>query len=112
MVLIVVFLIVAVLILTASLYVYLIAFYSSPKRRPVLDDPMTGPQYEAVMEDIYRCGHVMERYPSEDIWITSYDGCRLHGRYYHLANGAPIEILFHGYRSCAFRDCSGGHLLS
>ena len=104
--------ILAALAAVVSLYIYMVAFYSSSKRRPSLDDPMTGPQYEAVIEDIRRVGHIMERYTCEDVWITSFDGCRLHGRYYHVADGAPLEIIFHGYRSCVFRDCSGGHLLS
>lgn len=100
------------LILLISYYTYSVAFYSPVNRRSSIDDPLQGPQYEAVSEHIHRISHIMERIPCEDITITSFDGCRLHGRYYHVRDGAPLEILFHGYRSCAFRDCSGGHALS
>ena len=93
-------------------YVYRIAFYSPRGKRAEIDDPMQGEQYDAVSEHIYRMSHIMENIPCEDVWITSFDGCRLYGRYYHVREGAPLEILFHGYRSCAFRDCSGGHALS
>ena len=110
-ILIVLFLFIAVFA-AVSLYIYRVAFYSPPQKRPCLDDPMNGEQYEPVMDDIRRSGHIMERYPCEDVWITSFDGCRLHGRYYHMNDGAPLKIVFHGYRSCAFRDCSGAHLLS
>lgn len=100
------------LILLISFYTYRVAFYSPANKRNTLDEPMIGPQYEAVSEHIYRIGHIMERYPCEEIEIRSFDGCTLFGRYYHVRDDAPLEILFHGYRSCAFRDCSGGHALS
>ena len=93
-------------------YIYRTAFYNPPSMRSSVDDPMKGKQYEAVAEHIYHISHIMEKAACEEIRITSFDGCVLFGRYYHLRDGAPLEILFHGYRSCAFRDCSGGHLLS
>lgn len=99
-------------ILLISFYTYRVAFYSPPGKRHSLDDPMHGEQYEAVSEHIYRAGHIMERYPFEKVEIHSFDNCKLFGRYYHVRDGAPLIILFHGYRSCAFRDCSGGHALS
>ncbi len=95
-----------------SFYTYSVAFYSPVDRRSSIDDPLHGPQYKAVSEHIHRISHIMEKIPCEDVWITSDDGLKLHGRYYHVRDGAPLEILFHGYRSCAFRDCSGGHALS
>lgn len=100
------------MILVISYYTYYVAFYASPRKRNTLDDPMVGEQYEAVAEHIYRAGHIMERYPCEEVEIRSFDDCKLFARYYHMRDGAPLEIIFHGYRSCAFRDCSGGHALS
>ena len=44
----------------------------------------------------------------EDLWITSFDGLLLHGKYYEYAPGAPIELMFHGYRGNAERDLCGG----
>ena len=40
--------------------------------------------------------------------IKSFDGLTLRGRYYEYAPGAPLEILFHGYRGNAERDLCGG----
>ena len=104
--------VILLLIVAISLYVYMIAFYSPKNKRNTLDDPLQGAQYEAVSEHIFRISHIMERIPCESVTIISFDGCRLSGRYYHIRDGAPLELLFHGYRSCAFRDCSGGHALS
>lgn len=104
--------IVVVLILSISLYIYCVAFYSPKSNRNYLDAPLQGEQFELVSEHINRMIGIMQRIPCETVTITSFDGCKLSGRYYHVRDGAPVEILFHGYRSCAFRDCSGGHALS
>lgn len=50
----------------------------------------------------------MAELPYEDVNITSYDGKRLHARYYHVADGAPIAIQLHGYKSMGIRDFCGG----
>ena len=98
--------------LAASWYVYKICFYSPARKHPTPDEPLRGDAYESVAENLHRISGIMQRIPCEDVFIKSYDGTRLHGRYYHVCDGAPVEILFHGYRSHPFRDCSGGHALS
>lgn len=95
-----------------SYYIYRTAFYCHENNRPTPDVEMKGSQYQAVRDHIHRIAHVMERYSYESITIQSHDGLMLHGRYYHLKDGAPVEILCHGYRSHPYRDCSGGHALS
>ncbi len=108
-----IFLAIAVILTVGiSFYIYRIAFYAAPDKHCDIDDPLRGEQFEAVSEHIYRVGHIMEKYPCEEITIRSDDGYSLHGRYYHVQDGAPLQILIHGYRSCAFRDCGGGHSLS
>ena len=44
----------------------------------------------------------------ERVHITSRDGLTLAGRYFHTADGAPLDICFHGYRGTPSRDFSGG----
>ncbi len=46
--------------------------------------------------------------PHEDIEIKSFDGLTLRGKYYEYKSGAPIEIMFHGYRGNSERDLAGG----
>ena len=110
----VVFSILAILaiILLITCYTFSVTFHSPRNKHNTLDEPLHGEQYEAVSDHIFRAAHIMEKYPCEEVWITSFDGTRLFGRYYHNRDGAPLKILFHGYRSCAYRDCSGGHSLS
>ena len=112
MVILAICLVLAVLVFSISHYVYREAFRSPPQAHPTLDVEMEGIQYKKVRDHIYRMAHIMEQYPYESITIASHDGLTLHGRYYHLKDGAPVEILCHGYRSHPYRDCSGGHALS
>lgn len=40
--------------------------------------------------------------------VTSFDGLTLRAKYYEQYPGAPIELMFHGYRGQAERDLCGG----
>ena len=46
--------------------------------------------------------------PFEEVRIVANDGSGLFGRYYHRAEGAPLDIMFHGYKSGPLHDFSGG----
>ncbi len=50
--------------------------------------------------------------PYEQVFISSYDGLRLAGKYYHFKDGAPLDISFHGYRGNYARDMSGSAAIS
>ena len=109
-----VFLIFAVLafILWITVYVYLQCFHSPADRK---EDPYTlipGEQYDALADIILECTRVMDKTPCEDVYITSYDGLKLHGRYYHTQDNAPTVIVMHGYKGNALRDGAGGFALS
>ncbi len=99
-------------ILVISAWTYRIAFYSPKRGRSDPYDPVEGEQYVPFTDRIMKATRLMDSQPFEPIWITAKDGTRLFGRYYHSADGAPLEILFHGYRSTALRDSSGGHALA
>jgi len=45
--------------------------------------------------------------PCERVYITSRDGLRLSARYVHARDGAPVDIMAHGYRSTSFTDFAG-----
>ena len=112
MVLVLIIFLIITLVILFSLYAYFVAFFAPQSKRNSIDTPLEGEQYEAVAGYIQQIGHIMEKIPCEVVQIVSGDGYMLYGRYYHVRDGAPIEIQFHGYRSCAFRDCSGAHALS
>lgn len=99
-------------ILAISFYTYLECFHSPAKRTEDLYDLPKGSQYEAVKDNMFASSRIMEKTNWELISITSFDGLTLSARYSHTNDGAPVQILFHGYRSMAFRDCAGGFMLA
>lgn len=100
------------IILMAAFYTYRTAFYSPRKGRADPYAPVEGEQYLPFQDRIIAATRRMDSLPFEPIWINADDGTKLFGRYYHTADGAPLQILFHGYRSSALRDSSGGHGLA
>ena len=105
--------IIAALILTAaalSYYAYRKAFLSDRKRQEDWDGFIRrageeGPQVRELMEQL-------KGITAEDVFINSFDGLKLHGRYYHVKDGAPLDIQFHGYNGNAMRDFCGGNKIS
>lgn len=100
------------LILLISYLSYRKAFYSSPKKRSKTHLLPDTPKYAKVNPEIKRLIGEMEAVPFEEVSITTFDGLKLFARYYHLSDSAPIQIQFHGYRSTAVRDFSGGFSLA
>ncbi len=72
----------------------------------------TGKQYLPHHKEMLRCIDRAVAYEYEDVYITSFDGVKLRGRYYEKEKGAPTQILFHGYQSNPLRDFSGGLYLA
>ena len=67
-----------------------------------------GEIYEEYREQMVAWMKNAEKLPHRAVSVRSFDGLLLHGEYYECEKGAPLEILFHGYRGSAFRDLSGG----
>ena len=85
--------------------------YYSPARPPRKDDDYpipTGEVYDPFREIMISRIKETRAAPAEDFEITSFDGLTLRGKYYHYGNGAPIELMFPGYRGDAERDLCGG----
>lgn len=95
-----------------TLWIYKICFYSAKKSTDDPFDQMSGEEYKKVQEEIFRCTGIIESASCQTVEIRSHDGLRLAGRYYHTNDEAPLQIMFHGYRSHASRDCSGGYMLA
>ncbi len=92
---------------TASVCFFRIFYAFRPR---VLEEFPTppGPEYDEYRERMVgwvKAIRVMDR---REVSVTSYDGLRLYGYYYEYKKGAPIEILFHGYKGTAERDLCGG----
>ncbi len=99
------------LVLGFSYFAYRIAFYSPMKGRDGIPS-VSGSQYDPYREVMSKIFHALNDRPYEVVSITSQDGLTLYGRYYHVKDGAPLDIGFHGYRSSPMTDFSGGSEIS
>lgn len=94
------------------LYCYNLAFRRNDKRLPKEGSAPTGEQYAPFKEVIEKGANNILSASYEKVTITSRDGISLVGRYYHVKDGAPVSIIFHGYRSTLGTDCNGGYSMS
>ncbi len=98
-----------VLIVLLIAYIcYLKAFHVSRRKEAAGIEMPTGDIYGPFLEKIEKWAAHTKTLPCEEMEITSFDGLRLRGKYYEYAPGAPIELMFHGYRGTAERDLAGG----
>lgn len=89
---------------------YRLAFYADRKKKlpdDVIDIPR-GKAYQPFWTDFETWARRNRAMSHETMSITSFDGLTLCAKYYEYAPGAPIELMFHGYRGNAERDLSGG----
>lgn len=102
----------AALALLVIYLVYLKAFYSPKGNQNDIYNIPAEAQYKPYRQTMNTLIADLNGRAFEDVWITSYDGLKLYGRYYHYHDGAPLDIAFHGYRGTAIRDMCGGIRLS
>ena len=95
-----------------SLICYLICFYQSDKKKKETMALPSGEQYKKADKIMKGLMDELTALPYEEVFITSFDGLRLFGKYYHVKDGAPLQIMFHGYRGSAERDFCGGSKLA
>jgi pimeloyl-ACP methyl ester carboxylesterase len=101
----------AILAVLGAYVCYLITFFSTPKRTSVKEKeyPLPdGADYEPFHPQMLEWIKQARALPSREVSITSFDGLTLRGRYFEFSPDAPIELMFHGYRSWGERDLSGG----
>lgn len=100
-------LIFALIIFGGSYYAYRVAFLAPENLRNQI--PSTkAKQYDPYRPRMREMYQAISNRPFETVTITSRDGLKLSARYYHTADGAPLDICCHGYKSHPFTDFSGG----
>ncbi len=115
MIFIYILLVLIMLTLIVSFGAFSIAFYCSDKQKAYLDDPklpLEGAEYAEFNEIILNNVDRIQQFEFEEVRIKAKDGKTLFGRYYHRADGLPVEIFFHGYRANGVRDGSGAFEVS
>lgn len=107
-----IFLSAALLLIVILLLIYRTAFYSPDGAAGNIYDIPDNAQYGPYRDHMRSLIADLDARPYEEVYITSRDGLRLFGRYYHCRDGAPLDIAMHGYRGTAIRDMCGGIRIS
>ena len=93
----------------AGLYLFYRSLFYTPAKGQNDDFKLyDAQQYVGIEDQIYELIKGIQQVPYEDIYTTSYDGLKLHGRLYKNDKSDKVMICFHGYRGTAYRDFSGG----
>ena len=100
----------AVAVLVISYLCFRMGFlaHRSPEENTDAIDIPEGEIYEPFRPQMEAWTREVRAMPREHFVIRSFDGLQLHADFFEYAPGAPIEIMFHGYRGSAERDLSGG----
>ena len=87
--------------------VYRHAFGVNPKRLAADDEVPESEKYVEYAKYVHDQIEMIRQVPYQEKRIKAHDGVELYGRYYHRADGAPVVLMFHGYRSSCLRDGMG-----
>lgn len=100
----------AAVVLAGAYMCYRMAFFADRRKDPPEEEIRIpkGKIYEPYREPMERWIREVREMDCQEFAVTSFDGLTLHAKYYEYAPGAPMEIMFHGYRGTAERDLSGG----
>lgn len=99
--------IVIVVIILGMYMLYRHVFGVNPRRLAADDEVPSADRHKDYAEYVHERVQVIGAVPFEGLTMTARDGTTLYGRYYHRADGAPLVLMFHGYRSSCIRDGMG-----
>lgn len=100
---------IAILVLATSYVCFRLAFFSSRKNKTAKEfDLPPGDEYVPYYDLMKSWQTQVRQMPYKQVSIKSHDRLTLYGKYYEYKKGAPIELMFHGYRGSAERDLCGG----
>ena len=107
-----IFVVICVIVLIILYCLYRYTFGVDPKRLAGDDEIPYSKRYQKYQESVTRNINEFKQAPFEEVQIYTRDKISLFGRYYHMEDGAPIILMFHGYRSSALRDAMGAFKIS
>ena len=98
-----------IVVFALSYCCYWVAFYNPVERH----NEAVVIRRESDPECLNEMCEQMSEQECERVYIRSFDGVTLAGRYYHRSDDGPILIQFHGYRGNGVRDfCFAHHICS
>lgn len=107
----IIFSILILIVLLASLWAYFKTFYNDEKSSDMRRLP-SGEQYEPYNPILKSLMDDMDSLEGESVSISLGKRKKLHGIYYHCSDNSPVHIQFHGYKGNYLRDFCGGNKLA
>lgn len=100
----------ALLFFATTLVCFLLAFYMPNSQKHPKEEFSLPPGeiYKPHAEQMVNWMKETRSLPYKALVLRSFDGLQLRGKFYEYKKGAPIEVMFHGYRGLAERDLCGG----
>lgn len=99
-------------VLAISLYAYFETFYINKKELSNISQLSKGQLSDDELEKLSSLIAQFKNDEFEKVSIESFDGVMLNAKYYEYNENAPLQIVFHGYRSEGYRDFAGGMKLA
>ena len=105
-----VFLLIAVLLLIGCIVCFYMTFYEprTKKNQSAKAILPPGELYAPFRAVTRQWAEEIRAMDCKEFYARSFDGLQLYARYFEYKKGAPIELMFHGYRGSAERDLAGG----
>ena len=105
--------VIALLVVMAFVLAYICYRMAFLSKRGISDTTEEFPTPQGKIYDPFRKRMIelmkeTRNLPYTEAEVTSFDGLKLRGKYYEYEKGAPIELMFHGYRGSSERDLCGG----
>lgn len=100
-------LVLGVVCFVAEYMLYIFVFSHPVRKRPNAHHIPESELYKVYRDIMLDVVKEAETIPYEEVSIQSYDGLRLHGKYYAIKRDAPLVIFFHGYHGVSSWDGYG-----
>lgn len=109
LILLIVMAVLAVIFFLTTYVCFFITFYVKRKKYDENEDFKLPPGkiYLPFKDKMFKWMKETREMSHTEYKITSFDGLTLYGKYYEYQKGAPLEIMFPGYRGLAERDLCG-----
>ena len=96
------------LMFALTIFCYYMTFYNKKIKSKEEYYIPPGEMFQKHKEELIEGMKIYRTTPSKDIYVTSFDGLKLHGKYFECNPSYPIEIMFHGYKGTGERDLGFG----
>ena len=101
-----------ILLLLIEYGIYMMAFCNSDAAKNARYKLPAGTQYDVIRDQMTALVEAAVRVPCREVTMESFDGLKLFARWYDIRPGAPVILMFHGWKGGSLRDMAGAHKIA